>query len=128
MKITCVFVLLKSQSHNRNQIILVSYFICCCWVISKPVMIWCYIDVIFLDGLSVMRRGLSTWRPSFRTTRRTWPLRTLLPRSSHLPPATGQREVQVRHRDCSFIFLYVVGSNLFYISVLHIPVHTVYLL
>lgn len=64
--------------------------------------LFCYINVIFLDGLSVMRRGLSIWRPSFRTTRKTWPLRTLLPRSSRLRPATGQREV----RHCfHFIFL-----------------------
>lgn len=87
-------------------IFIVALSIYCCWLISNAAMICCYVNVIVLDGLSVMRRGLSTWRPSFRTTRRTWPLRTLLPRSSRLPPATGQREVQVRHNLYSFIFLF----------------------
>lgn len=45
---------------------------------------------------SVMKRGLFTWKPSFRIIRRTWPLRTLRPRSSRPLPATGHQQVQVR--------------------------------
>ena len=56
-------------------------------------MPWCFVP---WQELTAMRSGHSTWRPLFRTTERSWPLRTL-PRRSSPPLLVIQWVGQVRN-------------------------------